>query len=132
MESKLLYDSPTNKRLRNPSHAQSIAEHAIERVGSTLITATTAASSRQTKHHRNQFRVVLGFGPGRSGTKSLSELLLSQRDVIHCEHEMIVPRVYHRTPSGRIDHSINTTGEGKKGSWGSDKRLEWDTPPLAR
>jgi len=92
------------------------------------------------------FRVVLGLGPGRSGTKSLAELLASQTDCVHCEHEMIVPRIYPRDPSGRIivtdsvssnSTTITTTTtcvkkREVKGSWGADRRLEWDAPKLAR
>jgi hypothetical protein len=51
---------------------------------------------------------------------------------------MIVPRIFPRDPSGRVD--IITTASSHtciierevKGSWGADRRLEWDVPRLAR
>jgi len=147
------YESATNRRLRNPSHAQSLAEGAVSSLSETI---------QLMNESRRKYRVVIGLGPGRSGTKSLAELLSSQTDVVHAEHEMIVPRFFGRDPSGRIDvttckkdaddkglhvddaakHSHdsdtrsnerNTESTGKKrGSWGADRRLEWDTPRLVR
>lgn len=145
------YDSSTNQRLRNPSHAQSIAENAIKIASSTSclpsllspddtdndVDSTITNATTDHDPQKKQFRVILGLGPGRSGTKTLSELLGSQIDVIHCEHEMIVPRVYPRTPSGRIDITSPSSccimkEREVKGSWGADRRLEWDAPKLAR
>ena len=77
--------------------------------------------------------MVLGLGPGRSGTKSLTELLAAQAGCVHAEHEMVVPRRYRRDESGRIDpRNAFVQQNTKKGSWGSDRRLEWDAPRLVR
>jgi len=138
---KIQYDSSTNQRLNNPSYAQYISENTIAPHNNII------ATSQQQK-----YRAVLGLGPGRSGTKTLAELFASQYDVIHCEHEMIVPRIFPRATSGRIDvdaveqqakissssciyelTNSNKQDESiKKGTWGADRRLEWDTPRLAR
>lgn len=139
------YDSSTNKRLRNPTRAQSLAQSAVQRCHSdpSLLSLQNLA-----------YRTIIGLGPGRSGSRSLSELLSFQTNVMHCEHEMIVPRLFPRTKSGHIVASSSTActsmeGEGPhnksddvaacqprnnrvKGSWGADRRLEWDVPKLAR
>ena len=147
------YESATNRRLRNPSHAQSLAEGAISALSETIL-----AQSQLNEPRTSRYRVVIGLGPGRSGTKSLAELLSSQTDVVHAEHEMIVPRFFGRDPSGRIDvttcqkeaddkgldeaaertHHIRSNERNtestnkKKGSWGADRRLEWDAPRMVR
>ena len=139
--------SPTNIRLRRPSHAASLALDAV--LASTDPTTAVSSLSRQQQQQQQQqqhppFRVVLGIGTGRSGTKSLNELFVSQPQCIHSEHEMIVPR---SPPTNDNNNNNNNNrrgkeekGEGnqkmqrkkKKGSWGSDRRLEWDSPRQAR
>lgn len=124
-------DSATNRRLQNPSRAQLIAQNAVSSLKNDICSSTC--------NNKQQYRVVLGLGPGRSGTRSFAELLASQMECIHSEHEMIVPRVYPRDESGRVDITScferqvdANSGEQKKGSWGADRRLEWDAPRLAR
>mmetsp|Transcript_2945 Transcript_2945/g.3451 ORF Transcript_2945/g.3451 Transcript_2945/m.3451 type:complete len:374 (+) Transcript_2945:17-1138(+) len=104
--------SQTNARLRRPSIAASLALDAVS--------SNPAARLSRNKDFEDshQFRVVIGIGPGRSGTKSLNELFSSQPHCVRSEHEMIVPRQLE-----------NRNG---KGSWGSDRRLEWDPPRQAR
>ena len=121
MESNIIYDSSSNQRLRKPYYAQSLAEQTV---------SSNDIKILLDRQNNRRFRVIIGLGPGRSGTRSLAELLSSQLNVVHCEHEMIVKRVYPRTISGRIDISnIRTSGKGK---WGADRRMEWDAAPLAR
>jgi hypothetical protein len=156
MTNTISYDSSTNKRLRNPSHAQSLAQDAVQRF----------CNNDPSSVHNLEYRTIIGLGPGRSGTKSLCELLSYQTNVVHCEHEMIVPRVFPRstsghivactrtsipmtTPGGRLEegeetyetddlHQQNNNQQFQprnnqvKGSWGADRRLEWDVPKLAR
>ena len=104
--------SQTNTRLRRPSLAASLALDAVS--------SNPAARFPRNKEFEDshQFRVVIGIGPGRSGTKSLNELFSSQPYCVRSEHEMVVPRQLE-----------NRNG---KGSWGSDRRLEWDPPRQAR
>jgi len=144
------YDSSTNTRLRNPSHAQSLAQDAVQ----------SCYNNPSVSLHQNlKYRTIIGLGPGRSGSKSLCELLSFQTNVVHCEHEMIVPRLFPRSRSGHIVVSSARNPEGGeelhetevvvnqqnkqqqqcqprnkqvKGSWGADRRLEWDVPKLAR
>ena len=171
------YESSTNRRLRNPLHAQELATEAVQCVqGIAGISETDGGGGMCS---RREYRVVLGLGPGRTGTKSLTELLAAQTTWVHAEHEMVVKRRYRRDESGRIDptssmHAIEqeeqtrstrsgatSSGDGKatsgyrgddaslvdrkdegkvepkstkkkKGSWGSDRRLEWDVPRLVR
>ncbi|KAL7434979.1 hypothetical protein ACHAXM_004388 [Skeletonema potamos] len=161
MKNTISYDSSTNKRLRNPSHAQSLAQDAVQNYCNNNPSASILVQNQE-------YRTIIGLGPGRSGTKSLCELLSYQTNVVHCEHEMIVPRLFPRSTSGHIvaytSTSIPTTASasgrwegGKtyeidgdvhqqnqnnqkfqsrkpqvKGSWGADRRLEWDVPKLAR
>ena len=191
------YDSSTNKRLRNsPSQAQSLAQNAVQSCRTRNINPSSSSSSpfdnSSSQNKNRKYRTIIGLGPGRSGTKSIHELLSYQRNVVHCEHEMIVPRVFPRSRSGHIvvstcsttscnpvsssimstSSSISTTASGQvegeeparlceaetdgtimlsqqnnkqqqqqqyqprnkqvKGSWGADRRLEWDVPKLAR
>ena len=142
MNNTISYDSSTNKRLCNPSRAQSLAQNAVQRCHSD--------PSMSVQHLA--CRTIIGLGPGRSGSRSLSELLSFQTNVVHCEHEMIVPRLFPRSISGHIlvavasslsaCSSVSVGGEDVtacqprnkqvKGSWGADRRLEWDVPKLAR
>ena len=118
------YESATNRRLHDPSRAQELAVDAAHHVRATVSDASADASA---------YRVVLGLGPGRSGTKSLTELLAAQAGCVHAEHEMVVQRRYRRDESGRVDPcSAFVQQNKKKGSWGSDRRLEWDAPRLVR
>ena len=149
------YDSSTNKRLRNnPSRAQSLAQDAVQ---------SYCCNNKSSSVHNNnlEYRTIIGLGPGRSGSRSLCELLSYQTNVVHCEHEMIVPRLFPRSTSGHIIIPMLTSGrqEGEepllsepdnnlhqqkhgqqfqprnkqaKGTWGADRRLEWDVPKLAR
>mmetsp|Transcript_25643 Transcript_25643/g.38488 ORF Transcript_25643/g.38488 Transcript_25643/m.38488 type:complete len:466 (+) Transcript_25643:255-1652(+) len=154
MANTISYDSSTNKRLRNPSHAQSLAQDAVQ---------SWYNNPSASVHHKPEYRTIIGLGPGRSGTKSLCELLSFQTNVVHCEHEMIVPRLFPRSASGHIVAYASTPAmpmiaseqEGGKepceidahqqnkqqcqprkkqvkGSWGADRRLEWDAPKLGR
>lgn len=122
--------SGTNTRLRRPSWAASLAELAVSSIPEA---ASVRESCQRAQHDGNEsssndnaigtspspnFRVVLGLGPGRSGTKSLTELLGAQPGCCRAEHEMIVPR--------------QRTDSRKKGSWGADRRLEWEPPRLVR
>jgi hypothetical protein len=136
--------SATNARLRRPSWAASLAKlavasdpaaAAISRVPQYQTTATTATTAllqqlqqddptnSSLSESSTQFRVVLGLGPGRSGTKSLTELLGAQSGCCRAEHEMIIPR--NNKNNNRQHRQITT-----KGSWGADRRLEWDSPRL--
>ena len=119
------YESATNRRLHSPSRAQELAVDAVHHVRATVSDAAADAST---------YRVVLGLGPGRSGTKSLTELLAAQAGCVHAEHEMVVRRRYRRDESGRVDprNVFVQQQNNKKGSWGSDRRLEWDAPRLVR
>lgn len=137
MNNTITYDSSTNKRLRNPSYAQSLAQDAVQR----------CYSDPSVSVQYLECRTIIGLGPGRSGSRSLSELLSFQMNVVHCEHEMIVPRLFPRSRSGHIiiegpDRTEDVHQQNKqqgqprnkqvKGSWGADRRLEWDVPKLAR
>lgn len=142
MNNAISYESSTNKRLRNPSYAQSLAQDAVQR----------CYSDPSVSIKNLECRTVIGLGPGRSGSRSLSELLSFQSNIVHCEHEMIVPRLFPRSTSGHIvastagpDKSEDVHQQNKqqlqqcqprnkqvKGSWGADRRLEWDVPKLAR
>jgi len=144
------YESATNRRLRNPSHAQELATEAVHQHVQAATVSDANATSDAGTSSRRACRVVLGLGPGRSGTKSLTELLAAQIGCVHAEHEMVVKRRYRRDESGRVDPSStfvqHDTGgatldgnsnndskpQKKKGSWGSDRRLEWDAPRLVR
>ena len=88
------YESATNRRLHDPSRAYELAVDAVHHVRATVSDAAADASA---------YRVVLGLGPGRSGTKSLTELLAAQAGCVHAEHEMVVRRRYRRDESGRVD-----------------------------
>ena len=137
------YESSTNRRLRDPSHAQELAVDAVQHVqGITGISSTNGGGTCSSLPGACEYRVVLGLGPGRSGTKSLTELLAAQTTCVHAEHEMVVKRRYRRDESGRIDPTSsmraieqeqnNNPPTKKKGSWGSHRRLEWDVPRLVR
>ena len=117
-------DSSTNRRLRHPAQAQSMAQTAVATAITSLPDDILSAPISIVP-----YRLVLGLGTGRSGSKSLAEVFASQVDCMHSEHEMIVPRVFRRDSSGRVDSNALQI---KKGSWGSDRRLEWDAPRLAR
>jgi len=94
------YESTTNRRLRDPSHAQELAVEAVRHIQGVLPQAPDPDPQRA---HPAAYRVVLGLGPGRSGTKSLTELLGAQTACVHSEHEMVVARRYRRDETGRID-----------------------------
>ena len=176
------YESSTNRRLRNPLRAQELAVEAVQYIqGIVGVSSTNGVGGGTCSSPRGarEYRVILGLGPGRSGTKSLTELLAAQTTCLHAEHEMVVKRRYRRDESGRIDptssmHAIeqqqeeaqtmrsgatctlsgsdkgtnscsgdipthckdaeqnNKPKKKKKGSWGSDRRLEWDVPRLVR
>ena len=176
------YESSTNRRLRNPLRAQELAVEAVHYAqGIADISSTNEGGTCSTPRPSREYRVVLGLCPGRSGTKSLTELLAAQTTCLHAEHEMVVKRRYRRDESGRIDptssmHAIEQQQEEdqtrssdatctlsgsdkdtnscsgdnaklidrkdvepnykpkkkKKGSWGSNRRLEWDIPRLVR
>ena len=118
------YESATNRRLHDPPRAQELAVDAAHHVRATVSDASADAST---------YRVGLGLGPGRCGTKSLTELLAAQAGCVHAEHEMVVQRRYRRDESGRVDpRNAFVQQRKKKGSWGSDRRLEWDAPRLVR
>ena len=179
------YESSTNRRLRNPLRAQELAVEAVQYVQGIADMSANGVGGGTCSPPRpsREYRVVLGLGPGRSGTKSLTELLAAQTTCLHAEHEMVVKRRYRRDESGRIDptssmHAIeqqqqedqtrnsdatctlsgsdkdtnsccrltcdtkpvgcknveqnNKPKKKKKGSWGSNRRLEWDVPRLVR
>ena len=181
-EATMKYESSTNRRLRNPLRAQELAAEAVQYVQGIADMSSAngvGGGTCSTPRPSNAYRVVLGLGPGRSGTKSLTELLAGQTTCLHAEHEMVVKRRYRRDESGRIDptssmHAIeqeedqtrssdatctlsgsekdtnscsgdnanlidrkdaeqnNKSKKKKKGSWGSNRRLEWDVPRLVR
>jgi len=151
--------SRTNDRLRRPHWAATLAKNsvALNPAASDLLSShqqqaklqqqeveqgeetnkETAKDRTESASLSRKYRVVLGLGPGRSGTKSVAELLNAQANC-RCEHEMIVPRGYRRDNQEVVlqqnkDGQKYASRETKsKGSWGTDKRLEWDPPRLSR
>jgi len=147
--------SRTNDRLRRPHRAASLAKDSVRLnpAASHILSshqedlqdeqvkkqgnAKEARDKTKSTSSSNAFRVVLGIGPGRSGTKSVAELLNAQVNC-RCEHEMIVPRGHRRDNPPVLVQQNNarqnySSREAKnKGSWGADRRLEWDPPRLSR
>jgi len=150
------YESSTNRRLHDPTRARELALEAVEAVHRAgllqlrLQDGVPSPPEAASAPPETAYRAVLGLGPGRSGTRSLAELLSVQPSCVHAEHEMVVRRRFRRDASGRIDPGAvvpeqasvggssgssaqkETTTKKKKGSWGSDRRLEWDVPRLVR